>query len=113
MPSVKFHSGNLTLDELRDECQSLQDHDVTKLVHLQGAKVQDPVDDQTKFNQAQYVGAGHFSQVPELTFVKVDNPSQIPSMISDALAEGKLLIFDEILFVEGQEQRVLGFGLAA
>ena len=111
MPSIKFHSANLTLDGLRDECQSLQDHDTTKLVHLQGATVQNPVNDQTKFNQAQYVGVSHFSKVPELKFVQVEDPNDIPTMISDAMQEGGQLIFDEIVFVENQEQRVLGFGV--
>jgi hypothetical protein len=113
MPSIKFHSANLTLDELRDQCQALQEHDVTKLVHLQGATVETSVNDQTIFNQAQYVVVSHFSAIPELQFVKVDDPDDIPSMITDALAKGGKLIFDEIVFVNKQEQRVLGFGIVS
>ncbi len=112
MPSIKFHSADLTLDELRDQCQALQEHDITKLVHLQGAKVQNPVNNETIFNQAQYVSVGNFSNIPELKFVKVDDPSKIPSIISDSLVEGAQLIFDEILFVKKLEQRVLGFGIS-
>ncbi len=110
MPSIKFHSANLTLDELRDQCQALQEHDRTKLVHLQGAKVENPVGGETTFNQAQYVSAAGPLNIPELKFVAVNNPSEIPSIIADSLAEGGQLIFDEALFVKKEEQRVLGFG---
>jgi hypothetical protein len=110
MPSIKFHSANLTLDELRDQCQALQEHDMAKIVHLQGAKVENPVDSETNFNQAQYVGVADILNIPELKFVAVNNPSEIPSIIADILAEGGQLIFDEVLFVKRQEQRVLGFG---
>jgi hypothetical protein len=113
MPTTKFHSGQLTLKALRDECQALQEHDVSKLVHLQGAKVQNPANNQTKFNQAQYVSLNDdFTKIPTLTFIAVDDPSKIPSIIADQLKPGGggLLIFDEILFVEDKEQRALGFG---
>ena len=110
MPTIKFHSGQHTLSDLRDECQALQEHDKTKLVHLQGAKVQNAVNNQTKFNQAQYAGVSQFSLIPELTFIKVDDVSKIPSIIAEQLAAGRLLIFDEILFVQDKEQRVVGFG---
>ena len=111
MPTVKFHSGKLSLATLRDECQALQEHDVSKLVHLQGAKVQNPVNDQTTFNQAQYVSLDDdFTKIPVLTFIAVSNPSQIPSIIATQLGEGRTLIFDEVLFVNNKEQRALGFG---
>ncbi len=84
MPSIKFHSANLTLDELRDQCQALQEHDRTKLVHLQGAKVENPVGGETTFNQAQYVSAAGPLNIPELKFVAVNNPSEIPSIIADS-----------------------------
>src|SRR5215207_6207621 len=104
MPTIKFHRGNLTLDVLRDECQALQEHDITKLVHLQGAKVENAVNNQTQFNQAQYVGLDDdFTKIPVLTFIAVTNPSQIPTIISSQLQKGALLIFDEILFVENKE----------
>ena len=111
MPTIKFHRGNLSLDVLRDECQALQEHDVTKLVHLQGAKVENAVDDQTQFNQAQYVGLDDdFTLIPVLTFIAVNDPGQIPTIISNQLQRGAMLIFDEVLFVNNQEQRALGFG---
>jgi len=110
MPTIKFHSGQFTLSDLRDECQALQEHDKTKLVHLQGAKVENPVKNQTKFNQAQYSAVAKISLIPELTFIKVDDPGKIPSIIADQLAVGGMLIFDEILFIQGNEQRVVGFG---
>lgn len=115
MPTVKFFSGQLKLDALRDVCQSLQGHGnpgFMKLVHLQGAKVQEPLNNQTQFNQAQFVSVDHFKDIPQLTFIAITDPSKIPSIISDQLKPGGggLLIFDEILFVEGKEQRALGFG---
>ncbi|HJR09282.1 MAG TPA: hypothetical protein VJ842_18630 [Pyrinomonadaceae bacterium] len=110
MPTIKFHSGQLSLSDLRDECQALQEHDKTKLVHLQGAQVENAVNNQTKFNQAQYAGVAQFSLIPELTFIKVDDPGKIPSIVASQLAAGGMLIFDEILFVQGNEQRALGFG---
>lgn len=109
MPTIKFHSGQLSLSDLRDDCQTLQEHDKTKLVHLQGAKVENAVNNQTTFNQAQYASVKP-SLIPELTFIKVDDPGKIPSIIAEQLAVGGMLIFDEILFVQGKEQRVVGFG---
>jgi hypothetical protein len=113
MPTIKFHRGSLTLKALRDECQALQEHDVTKLVHLQGANVENAVNNENKFNQAQYADLnGDFTKIPRLTFMAVTDASQIPTIISDQLKPtgGGNLIFDEILFIEGKEQRTLGFG---
>lgn len=110
MPITKYHSAHLELNALQDECQALEEHDKTKLVHLQAAEVQNPVNDQTKFNQAQYVGVAHVGEIPELTFIAVDDATKVPSIIADQLALGALLIFDETLFVKNEEQRVLGFG---
>ena len=111
MPTIKFHSGQFTLDKLRDECQAIQEHDVSRLVHLQGAKIREPGNGQTIFNQAQYVGLDDdFTKIPVLTFVAVTDPSKIATITSAQLQQGRQGIFDEILFVNGKEQRVLGFG---
>jgi hypothetical protein len=115
MPTTKFLSGQLKLNALRDQCLSLQGHGnpgFMKLVHLQGAKVEEALNNQTQFNQAQFVSVPKFKDTPQLTFIAVTDPSKIPTIISDQLKKdgGGLLIFDEILFVEGKEQRTLGFG---
>ena len=107
MPSVKFHSANLSLADLRDEVQLVQDQGKDKLVHLQAAKV---TGSGSKFNQAQYADVNSISECPELTFIKVDVPANIPSIIADMIAQGRLLIFDELLYISNAEQRVMGFG---
>lgn len=106
----KFHPGNLSLPKLQEQCQAFQNLTPAKLVHLQGAEVETPVKGQTKFNRGIYVELGDLDKVPQLKFVQVDDPSKIPSMIADELQEHFLFIFDEKLFVNNAEQRVLGFG---
>ncbi|HEX8748866.1 MAG TPA: hypothetical protein VF717_16955 [Pyrinomonadaceae bacterium] len=108
----KFHPGNLSLAQLRDQCQAFQNLTPAKLVHLQGASIENPVSGQTKFNQGVYVKIGDLDKVQELKFVQVTDPTKIPTMIGDQLQDKFLFIFDEILFVSNQEQRVLGFGKA-
>lgn len=115
MATDKFFSGQLTLAALRDQCQVFQGHNQSgflKLTHLQGVVVQEPLNNQTQFNQAQFVNVDHFRDMPKLTFIAVDDPKKIPSIIADQLKPegGGLLIFDEIVFVGGKEQRTLGFG---
>lgn len=107
---TKFHRANLSLAKLQEECEGVQGGIPGKLVHLQGAEVEIPVNNQNKFNRAQYVEIGNLDPTPTLKFEKVEKPADIPSMIAKALADKFLLIFDEILFVEDKEQRVLGFG---
>lgn len=107
---VKYHRPSLKLEQLQAECQGVQVGIPAKLVHLQAANVEVPVNNQNKFNQGQYVEVGIMDKVPTLKFEKVENPSDIPSMIADALKLNYLLIFDELLYIENQTQRVLGFG---
>jgi hypothetical protein len=106
----KFHKGNLTLEKLQKECESIQDHEIAKLVHLQGAIVEVPVNEENNFNQAQYFTLDDIMKVPELKFIEVEDETKIPSMIANELENKLLLIFNEVLFIEDKETRVLGFG---
>lgn len=106
----EFHHGNLTLPALRNECQAFQEITPAKLTDLQAADVEEPVDGETKFNRGQYTEIGFMDTVPELKFVQVDDPTQVPTMIAAALQEQFILIFDKTLYVSNETQRVLGFG---
>jgi hypothetical protein len=106
----EFHSGNLTLPALQKECQAFQEMTPAKLTDLQAADVAQPVNGETKFNRGQYTELGVMDTVPELKFVPVDDPTQVPSMIAHALQEQFILIFDKTLYVSNAKKRVLGFG---
>lgn len=109
---TKFHSGNHALDSLRDECMFVQNKEQQKLVHLQGAEVEIPVNSEQKLNKAEYSSVnGDFSKIPELVFKPILSPQDIVTGHSQIAAAGGYFIFDEILFIGGQEQRVLGYGI--
>ena len=108
----KFHSAELSLEALRVECTVLQNHDETKLVHLQGVEVELPVNTQNHFNKAEYTSVnGDFSGIPELVFTAVNNSAEAIIAHSDMVANKGYFIFDEILYIEGEEQRVFGYGV--
>lgn len=110
----KFHSANLTLSVLRDECTIIQEHEPgqAKLVHLRGVEVELPVNNQNKFNKAEYDGLnGDFSKMPELVFKKINQPGDVITAHSNMAADNGYFIFDEILYIQGNEQRVFGYGI--
>ena len=107
----KLHRASLTIKQLRDECQFIQglEH---KLVHLQGANVEMPVNDQNHFNKGDYTSVdGDFSKVPELVFKAIDGPGDIVIAQGERQAKGGYFIFHEKLYIEDVEQEVYGYGI--
>lgn len=106
-----YHSFNLTLDELKDECEAYQSGASAKLIHLQAAEVEVPVNTQKKFNQGRYVKKGLLDPEQKLMFREIKTDADFAQAASDALA-GKYytLIFNEMVFVSGTAARVVGYG---
>lgn len=108
----KLHLGTLSLGTLLNECLTLQEHNDSKLVHLQGAVVEVVVNNEDKFNRADYASVdGDFSKIPDLRFNEINGPGDIVIAEAQMKADGGYFIFDEILFVSGNEQRVFGYGV--
>jgi|GEM_PF-5218923 hypothetical protein len=108
-----LHRATLTLGELQSECLAVENGSqgvFAKLVHLQAADLEVPVNSQNKFNEGRYVEIGDNDPIQELKFIPVEDPNDIPTQISDQLQDKFLLIFDELLYVQDNQQRVLGFG---
>ncbi|MEQ1923906.1 MAG: hypothetical protein ABL952_15480, partial [Pyrinomonadaceae bacterium] len=104
-----YHSFNLTLDELRDECSAYQAGASAKLIHLQAAEVEVPVNTQKKFNQARYIKKGNLDPEQELMFREIKTDADLAQAASDALAGGfQTPIFNEMVFVSGTAVRVVG-----
>lgn len=108
----KLHKPTLSLDGLRDECQFIQNKFEHKLVHLQGVEYEIPVNEQNHFNKADYADlGGDLTKIPKLVFKEINGPGDVVIAENEMKqAKGKF-IFDEILFIEGDEQRVIGFGV--
>ncbi len=107
----KLHRPNLTVTQLQAECQFIQglEH---KLVHLQGAEYEIPVNDQNHFNKGDYTSVdGDFSKVPELVFKAINGPGDLVIAQADRTARGGYFIFHEKLYIQGGEKEVYGFGI--
>jgi hypothetical protein len=97
-------AGDLNLDELVLECGTIQNVAFCKLIHLE--KMGEVGG--TKFNFGAFAEV-KIGNVPLPTFITIDAEDNVASIIADQLAQSKLLIFDEDIFVEGKITRVLGF----
>lgn len=106
----KYHSANLSLEALRNECTAIQNHDEAKLVHLQGADVEIVVNDQNHFNEARYAPVDDIFSIPELVFIAVNSSAEAITAHSDMVADNGTFIFDEMLYIKGAKQRVFGYG---
>lgn len=108
----KLHKPSLSLDELKAECEFIQNKFEHKLVHLQGAELQIPVNEQNHFNKADYADlGGDLTKIPRLIFKPITGPGDLVIVENEMKqAKGKF-IFDEILFIKGSEQRVFGYGV--
>jgi hypothetical protein len=107
----KYHSANLSLEGLKNECTVIQNHDEVKLVHLQGVEVEVVVNDQNHFNEARYAPVSDIFSIPELVFIAVNSSEEAITAHSDMTADQGIFIFDEILYINGEEQRVFGYGV--
>lgn len=108
---IKNFTGKASLDELNRACGNIQDTQKAKLVHLQGA-IDEAAAEADKFiNQAQFATVQRRKEIyDDLIFIPIEDESKIPSIIAEQLANQALLIFNEVLIVQGKETRVLGFG---
>jgi hypothetical protein len=97
--------GGATLEEIRLTCGTTENLEICKLVHL--SKM--PVVGGKRRNMASFAEVGIEDVVPDLVLVAVPPGANAASLIADQLAEGKLLIFDETIFVENEDEEVLGF----
>jgi hypothetical protein len=106
----KYHSADLTLEQLKTECVTIQNHDVAKLVHLQGVDVAVVVNNQNHFNEARYADVGDIFKIPKLVFIAVNSSAEAITAHSNMVAAKGTFIFDEILYISGKQQRVFGYG---
>lgn len=109
---TKYHSAKLTLDALKGECEYIQNKEEAKLVHLQAVEVEIPVNNQKQYNKADYADVGgDLTKIPRLVFTAVNSSEDSITAHSDMVADNGYFIFDEILYIEGEEQRVFGYGV--
>lgn len=106
-----YHSSNLTLDELVSEIKGYQAGMSVRLIHLQGAQVQIPVKTDKKYNQATYVKKDSLDPEQDLLFKVIITEADYAQAASDAIAKKfNIPIFNELVFVNGNSVRVVGFG---
>jgi hypothetical protein len=98
-------SGSATLEEIRLTCGTTENMEICKLVHL--SKL--PVVGNKRRNMAAFAEVEIEDVVPDLLLVAVPQGGNAASLIAEQLAQGKLLIFDETIFVEDKDAEVLGF----
>lgn len=97
-------AGDFTLDELTLECGTIQNVSICKLVHLE--KMGEVSG--TKFNLGVFAPVP-IGTIPLPTLIAVGPGDNKATIIATQLAQGKLLIFDENIFVENQATQVMGF----
>lgn len=106
-----YHSYNLTLANLLQECEAYQSGASAKLIHLQAAEVEMPINTPKKFNEARYVKKGNLDPEQKLMFREIKTDADLAQAASDALASGfNTPIFNEMVFVSGNAVRVVGYG---
>jgi hypothetical protein len=98
-------SGDATLDQLRLTCGTTENLEICKLVHISKMAI---VGDKRR-NMASFAEVNIEDVVPDLVLVAVPPGGNAASLIADQLAQSKLLIFDETIFVENKDTEVLGF----
>lgn len=98
-------AGSATLDEIRLTCGTTENMEICKLVHLRKL----PVVNGKRRNMASFVEVEIDDVVPDLVLVAVSQGGNAASLIADQLAKGRMLIFDEPIFVEDEDTEVLGF----
>lgn len=98
-------SGDATLEEIRLTCGSTENLEICKLVHL--SKM--PIVNDKRRNMASFAEVNIEDEVPDLVLVAVPSGGNAASLIANQLSQGKLLIFDETIFVESKDTEVLGF----
>lgn len=98
-------AGSATLDGIRLTCGTTENLEICKLVHLRKL----PVINGKRRNMASFVEVEIEDVVPDLVLVAVPEGANAASLIADQLAQGRMLIFDERIFVEDEDTEVLGF----
>jgi hypothetical protein len=100
------------MEALKAECHFIQNKFEHKLVHLQGVEFEIPVHEQNHFNKADYADlGGDLTKIPRLVFKEIDGPGDIVIAENEMKQSKGYFIFDEIVYVEGTEQRVFGYGI--
>jgi hypothetical protein len=97
--------GDATLEQIRLTCGTTENAEICKLVHLSKR----PLVGDKRSNIASFAEVNLEDVVPDLALVAVPPGGNAASLIADQLAKGKMLIFDEIIFVQNKDTEVLGF----
>ena len=96
--------GSATLDEIRLTCGTTENMEICKLVHISKMLI---VGDKRR-NMASFAAVGIEDEVPDLVLIAVPTGGNAASLIAEQLAKGKLLIFNETIFVQNADTQVLG-----
>ena len=110
MSTIIYHRGNLTSDQLRRECEAYTVDSGTRLTHLQAAKSEIHYNNANKFNQANYENVPLGTPRQKLLFIVIDGTIDDPRPEGNDANDYPKKIFDEILYLEDEEVRVVGFG---
>lgn len=98
-------SGGATLDQLRLTCSRTENLEICKLVHISKMAIVGG----KRRNLASFAEGEIEDEVPDLVLVEVPEGGNAASLIADQLAQGKMLIFNETIFVENRDMQVLAF----
>lgn len=97
--------GDYDLEDLTNRCGTIQNLVPCKLIRV--TKKND--EGTAKSNAALFEEVDIGSTPPPPTFVKIENPERIPSIIAEQMGENRKMIFDTTIYVQNVETRVLGF----
>jgi len=98
--------GAATLDQIRFTCGTTENLEFCKLVHMEKRPV---INDQRK-NLATFTEVDPAGDIPpDLVLIALTPGQSAASVIAAQLQAGKLLIFDEHIFVQNDDTEVLGF----
>lgn len=98
--------GSATLDEIQRTCGTTENMEFCKLVHMEKR----PVVDNKRSNLATFAEIDPAGEIPpDLVLIAVSEGESAASIIATQLQQGKLLIFDEHIFVRGIDSEVLAF----
>jgi hypothetical protein len=98
--------GGATLEQIKLTCGTTENLEFCKLVHLEKR----PVVNVKRTNLATFTEVDPAGEIPaDLALIAVPLGVSAASIIATQLQNGKLLIFDEPIFVENNDTEVLGF----
>jgi hypothetical protein len=98
--------GSATLEQIRFTCGTTENLEFCKLVHMDKR----PVVNNNKKNLATFTEVDPAGDIPpDLVFVALAPGQSAASVIATQLQAGKLLIFDEHIFVQNNDTEVLAF----